>query len=521
MDRKWWTLLVVCAGTFMLLLDVTIVVVALPDIQRALHAGFSDVQWTVSVYALTLASLLLTTGSLADRYGRRRMFAGGLLVFTLGSLACGLAQSGAVLIASRAVQGIGGATVYSTSLALLADAFPPRERGVAFGVWGAITGVAVALGPILGGVITSGISWRAIFLVNIPIGVLAIAGTWLRVPESRAPRVSRPDWPGFLLLTVGLVSLVYGFTRVSDHSWGETGVVVCLAAGCVLLGAFVVAERHARHPMFDLALLRTPTFAGGSIAAFTMNGSLFAMMLYLVLYLQDGLGYSASQTGVRLLIITAGMFVAATISGRLSDRVPVRWLIGPGLALVGIGLIAMSGLHGASGWTHLIPGFIVAGIGSGLVNPPLASTAIGVVQPHQAGMASGVNSTFRQVGIAVSTAALGTIFTAALRRNLHHDLLSSPALARRSGQLAGELQRGNLHGVFATLAPGDRARLTEAAHSAFAAGLNDLLLVTGGVAAVGAIAALTLIRSRDFAHARPADPAASEPASEAAAVAAG
>jgi EmrB/QacA subfamily drug resistance transporter len=422
MDRKWWTLLVVCTGIFMLLLDLTIVVVALPDIQGQLHAGLGDLQWTVSAYALTLASLLLTTGALADRYGRRLMFTGGLIVFTVGSLACGLAQSPLMLVVSRAAQGVGGATIFSTSLALLAASFHGRERGAAFGVWGAITGVAVALGPILGGVITSGFSWRGIFLVNVPLGIAATIITRTRVDESRSPVATPPDWPGFVLLTAGLVSLVYGFIRVSGHGWGDTGVLVCLAGGVALLGAFVIAEALSEHPMFDLGLLRTPTFVGGSIAAFTMNGSLFAMLLYLVLYLQDGLRFSALQTGVRLLIITAGQFVTATVSGRLSERVPVRWLIGPGLLLVGIGLALMSGLNGASDWTHLIPGFLVAGVGSGMVNPPLASTAIGVVEPQRAGMASGVNATFRQVGIAVATAALGTIFSSRLAGGMRHGL---------------------------------------------------------------------------------------------------
>ena len=509
MDRKWWTLLVVCAGIFMLLLDLTIVVVALPDIQSELHAGFSDLQWTVSAYALTLASLLLTTGSLADRYGRRLMFTGGLIIFTAGSLACGLAQSADMLIASRAAQGVGGAILMSTSLALLAASFHGRERGVAFGVWGAVTGAAVALGPILGGVITSGISWRGIFLVNVPIGIAATVATRARVDESKTPVATSPDWPGFVLFTAGLVSLVYGFIRVSGHGWGDTGVLVCLAGGCLLLAAFVVAEARSSHPMFDLGLLRTPTFVGGSIAAFTMNGSLFAMLLYLVLYLQDSLGFSASGTGVRLLIITAGMFVAATVSGRVSSHVPVRWLIGPGLVLVGVGLALMSGLNGTSSWTHLIPGFLIAGVGSGLVNPPLASTAVGVVEPHRAGMASGVNATFRQVGIAVATAALGTIFTAAVRRSLDHGLAGVPALAGHSATVATAVQQGDVRGLIASVPADVRDRVALATHTAFASGLNDLLLVTAGVALVGGLASMALIRSRDFVHAQAASAAQS------------
>ena len=376
MERKWWTLLAVCTGTFMLLLDVTIVVVAIPEIQQGLHASFGQIQWVIDAYALTLASLLLTAGVLADRYGRRLLFAIGLVIFTLGSLLCGVAQTPLMLILSRSGQGIGGAIMFATSLALLGNSFRGKDRGVAFGVWGAITGVAVSLGPILGGIITTGISWRGIFLVNVPIGVVALAVTWWRVDESRAPHPGRPDWIGFVLLTTGLVGLVYGLIRASETGWGDSGVAISLVIGAILLAGFGVAEAIVSHPMFDLSLFRVPTFDGGLIAAFCMNGSLFSMLLYLVLYLQDALGYSALQTGLRLLLISGPTLVTATVAGRLSERVPVRWLIGPGLLLVGAGLFLMAGLSGTSSWTHLIPGFIVSGAGAGFVNPPLASTAI-------------------------------------------------------------------------------------------------------------------------------------------------
>src|SRR5215469_867186 len=216
MDRKWWTLLAVCAGVFMLLLDVTIVVVAQPAIQSGLHASFSDVQWVLDAYALTLASLLLTSGVLADRYGRKRLFQIGLVIFTLGSLACGLAQDPLMLIVSRSGQGVGGAIMFATSLALLGNSFRGRDRGVAFGVWGAVMGISTALGPVLGGVITTNWSWRGIFLVNVPIGILALAVTMWRVEESRSPRPEPPDWAGFVLLTAGLVSLVYGLIRAGE-----------------------------------------------------------------------------------------------------------------------------------------------------------------------------------------------------------------------------------------------------------------------------------------------------------------
>jgi len=510
MDKKWWTLIAVCAGLFMLLLDVTIVTVAQPAIQAGLHASFSDVQWTLDAYALTLASLLLTSGSLADRYGRKLLFSIGLAIFTVGSLLCGLAVNPLMLIISRSGQGVGGAIVFATSLALLGNSFRGRDRGVAFGIWGAVIGVSTALGPVLGGVITTDWDWRGIFLVNVPIGVFAVAVTIWRAEESRSPTPEPPDWPGFVLFTAGLVSLIYGLIRAGETSWSDTGVIACLAAGVVLLAVFLWAERHVAHPMFDLSLLRVPTFTGGSIAAFAMNGSLYAMLLYFVIYLQDVLGYSALDVGLRLAIISLAQLVTATLAGRLSDRVPARWLVGPGLLLVGIGLVLMAGLTGASSWTHLIPGFIVSGLGAGLVNPPLASTAIGVVPPHQAGMASGVNATFRQVGIATGIAALGTLFTSAIQDHLATAL--PPSLAGSAPRIVSAIRQGSIGQLIGTAPAADRAAVGAALRSSFAAGLNELLYVTGALALVGAVCATLLIRGKDFHQSASGAPAA-DPAS--------
>jgi len=494
MEKKWWTLIAVCTGIFMLLLDVTIVTIAQPAIQSGLHAGFSDVQWVLDAYALTLASLLLTSGVLADRYGRKRLFGIGLIVFTLGSLLCGLAQDPLMLILSRSAQGVGGAIMFATSLALLGNSFRGRDRGVAFGVWGAVIGISTALGPVLGGVITTNWSWRGIFLVNVPIGLLAIALTAWKVEESKSPRPTPPDWAGFALWTGALVSLVYGLIRAGETSWSDAGVITCLVTAGVAMAGFIVAERHVANPMFDLSLLRVPTFAGGSIAAFAMNGSLFAALLFLVIYLQDVLGYSAQMAGLQLAIISGAQFVTATIAGRFSERVPARWLVGPGLLLVGAGLILMGGLSGDSTWTHLIPGFIVAGLGAGLVNPPLASTAIGVVPPEKAGMASGVNATFRQVGIAAGIAALGSIFTAGMERHLAQAHLTATSAPR----VVTMVRQGQAGRLLASLPPASRGQVAAAIRSSFAAGLNDVVLVTAVLAFAGGVCALLLIRPRDF-----------------------
>ena len=496
MDKKWWTLIAVCTGTFILLLDVTIVVVAQPAIQAGLHASFSDVQWTLDVYALTLASLLLTSGALADRYGRKRLFAIGLAIFTLGSLLCGLAANPLMIILSRSGQGIGGAIMYATSLALLGHSFRGKDRGTAFGIWGAVTGISTAAGPVLGGLITTDWDWRGIFLVNIPIAIFALVVTLWRVEESRAPQPTSLDWTGFGLLTTGLVSLIYGLIRATGTSWTDTGVLTCLALSIVLLTAFVLAETKVAHPMFAIRLLRVPTFAGGSISAFAMNGSLYAVLLYVVVYLQEILGYSALGAGLRVSVIMLATLVTATAAGRLSEHMPIRWLIGPGLLLVGIGLIVMAGLSGTSSWTHLVPGFIISGVGSGIVNPPLASTAIGVVPPHQAGMASGTNTTFRQVGLATGIAALGSIFVSAMQSRLGSTL--PPSLAGSAGTIATAVRQGSVGHVLASVPAADRGATALALRSSFASGLSDLLYITAALALVGGVCALLLIRGKDF-----------------------
>ncbi len=495
-DGKWWTLIAVSIGTFMLLLDITIVNVALPRIQAGLHASFTDLQWVIDAYALTLAALLLTAGSLADMLGRRKLFSIGLVVFSLASLTCGLAQSSLMLNISRGVQGIGGAMVFATSLALLGHAYRGRDRGVAFGVWGAVTGAAVSVGPIVGGGLTQGLSWRWIFLVNVPIGVVALALTLTKLDESRDPRGARLDLPGFVAFTAALAALVFGLIESSLKGWGSGVVEGCLIASVVLIVAFVAIERRSRTPMLDLALFRRPAFNGASIVAFGVSASIFSMFLYLTLYLQDILGLSPLAAGLRFLTLSAVVLVTAAIAGRLTTVVPVRLLMGAGLLISGVSLMLMRGLTVGSHWTHLLAGFLVGGVGIGLINPPLASTAIAVVPPHQAGMGSGINSTFRQVGIATGIAALGSIFTSEIRshvaaglRAAHQGGAKALTAAISDGQTAQAIGRVPAHA---------RAAVAGVARASFIAGLNDLFLIAAIVAFAGGVGALVLIRSRDF-----------------------
>jgi EmrB/QacA subfamily drug resistance transporter len=448
MQRKWWTLAAVVAGVFMLVLDILIVNVALADIGKDFHSSLADLQWVVDAYALALAAGLLTGGSLADLLGRRRLYAIGLAVFTAGSLLCGLATGPLFLALARAGQGLGGAVVWATSLALLGDAFRGKDRGLAFGIYGAVLGIGAAAGPLLGGVITSGISWRWIFFVNIPVGIATIAVTLFAVTESKKPAAVRPDWGGFATFTAFLGLLVYGLISSTD-GWARPNVYLSLIGAAVFFALFLLIESRRANPMLDLALFRKPTFTGGLIAAFGLNASAYALFTFIVLYLQQALHYSPAQAGLRSLAFTAAMSVASTVAGRLTTVIPARTMIGGGFVLVGAGIVLMTGLDPASTWTHLLPGLIVAGLGGGLVTVPLASTAVSVVEISKAGMASGANATARQIGLAAGVAVLGSVF----------------ANSSRAG---------------------------------FTAGLNTILVIGGVIAFVCAVLSFVLIRRRDF-----------------------
>jgi EmrB/QacA subfamily drug resistance transporter len=515
MDRKWWTLIAVCVATFMLLLDVTIVNVALPAIQSSLHADFSDLQWVVDAYALVLAALLLTTGSLADLFGRRAVFVVGLVVFTGSSLGSGLAQSALMLNLFRGAQGLGAAAMFSTSLALLGAAFRGRERGTAFGVWGATTGLALAVGPVVGGLLTTGVSWRWIFLVNVPIGVLAVVLTLLRVEESRQPGGHSVDPIGVITFSGALGALVYGLIETDTHGWGSPLILGCLGGAALGLVAFFVSQLlEGDRAMFDLSLFRKPTFTGGSIVAFTLSAGMFSLFLYITLYLQDILGFSALGTGLRFLVLTGGVLLTSTLAGRLTSRVPIRFLLAPGMLITGIGLLLMRGIGASTDWEHLIPGFILCGAGMGIVNPPLASTAIGVVSPDRAGMASGINSTFRQVGTATGIAALGSLFTHTVTTHVVAGLHGASGIG--GGQAAalanGVAQGGDPAAALAGLPAQTRAAAVHAVAGGFGSGLNEIFLVGAIVLFVGAASALVLVRTRDFdeaaAHRGPAPGAA-------------
>jgi EmrB/QacA subfamily drug resistance transporter len=503
MDRKWWTLIVVCVATFMLMLDVTVVNVAIPDIQRSLQASFSNLTWVINAYSLTLAAFLLTAGVVGDLFGRRALFAVGLAVFSASSLVCGLSSSSLMLDLARGAQGIGGAIMLATSLALIAQAFAGSDRSTAFGVYGAVIGGAVAVGPLVGGAITSGIGWRWIFFINVPIGVAGIILTLARVNESQERRSRRIDWLGFVSFSAALFLLIFALVRGNDEGWSSGLIIGLLAGAAALLVTFVLGELFQADPMLDLSLFRRPAMIGVSVVIFALGASIFASFLYITLYLQDVLGYSPLAAGLRFLPITVLSFFVAPLAGKATATMDSRWPLGAGMAAVALGCGLMAFTSPGSTWLVLLAGFLITGFGLGVVNPVIASAAVAVVPAERSGMASGTSSTFRQVGIAAGIAVLGAIFQAqAPHRTL--SLLASTGTGRQviahgGGNLSAAVTGGAVRDVAGFLPPGAREVLLDAYRTAFTSSFNNLMTVAACTAGVGAIAAFGLIRQRDFA----------------------
>jgi len=492
-ERKWRVLIVVCVAVFMLLLDITVVNVALPQIDKDLNTSFTDLQWVVDAYALTLAATMLNAGSLGDLKGRKRVFLVAIALFTAASALCGAAQSPLWLILARGAQGIGGAGMFAVSLAIISQEFHGRERGTAFGIWGATVGLAVAIGPLVGGALTTYVGWRWIFFVNIPIGIAVVAGGVYELHESRNEEHGGADLPGLVTWTAALFALVLGLFRGADWGWSSGRIIGLFAAAAVLFAAFVTIELRSRAPMLDIRLFRVPTFTGAQITAFAMSSGMFAQFLFLPLYLESVLGYSAVKAGAIFLPLSLVSFVVAPIAGRLSTRIPVKFLLGGGLAVIGVALLLMHGITVGSTWTTLLAGFIVGGIGIGLVNAPLASTSVSVVEPQRAGMASGINNTFRQVGIATGIAALGAIFQSQIASSLSASGISSklaPAVASGAQPTFPTRAHGLPNQVI--------TRVTNDYHSAFISGMNAILLVAAFVLFAGSILAFVLVRQQDF-----------------------
>ncbi len=498
MERKWWTLLLVSIATFMLLLDVTIVNVALPDIQRELHASLSSLQWVVDAYSLMLAAFLLTAGSLGDRLGRRRVFTIGFGIFTFASFLCGIANDPTLLNLARGLQGIGGAGMFATSLALIGQEFHGKDRATAFGVWGATVGGAVAVGPLIGGIVTENFGWEWIFFLNVPIGITAMVLTERKIVNVFAKDPEPIDVPGLITFSLALFLLIFGLIRGNPEGWTSGLILTCLIGSALLLAAFIAIELRSKHPMLDLSLFRKPAFNGVSAVAFGLSAGMFAMFLYLTIYMQGVLDYSPLEAGLRFLPLTVLGFIVAPISGALSNRIPIRVLLGTGLAVVGVGLLLMNGVSPDSGWTTLLFGFLVAGIGIGITNPGIGQAAIAVVPVEKSGMGSGINTTFRQVGIATGVAGLGAVFQSRVDSKLSELLPHAP-----SG--LGEIVASGGSRAAGAVAPARiRPEVVHAANVAFVSGFNEIILIAAILSFVGAALGFALVRSSDFVqHAAP------------------
>jgi EmrB/QacA subfamily drug resistance transporter len=458
--RKWWTLAAVAFGLFMIMLDNTVVNVALPSIAADLQIGLSELEWIVTGYALTFASLMLTGGKLADLLGRRLIFIVGLAIFTLSSLVCGLAGSGELLIGARVVQGAGAALMNPATLSIIAATFPPRQRGMAIGIWAGVSAMALAIGPLVGGLLTEHISWSWIFFVNVPIGVIAIAASLLLIPESKDESAEqRLDLPGLLTSGIGLFALTYGLIEANTYGWTSSRILGAFAVAVAMLVAFVLLETRQRLPMLDLSLFRNGTFAGANLAVLLVALAMFGVFFFVSLYMQGVLGYSAVETGAAFLPLTILIMLTAPIAGKSSDRFGSRWLMTVGMILIAIQLFYFSRLGVEESYWNILPAMILGGFGMAMVMTPSAAAAVRALPVDKAGVGSAVLNAFRQVGGSMGIAVIGAIMA--------HEIgdLRGPAVFRQK-----EL---------------------------FVDGFSTALTVAALIAVLGAVVSFALVRAHD------------------------
>jgi EmrB/QacA subfamily drug resistance transporter len=491
--RTWWPLVAVSLGTFMLLVDVTIVNVALPNMAADLKTSFSSLQWVVDVYALALAALLLGAGTVADRLGHRRVYVAGLLLFALASLASGLSPNSGMLILARGVQGLGGAAMFATTFALLNSTYQGRDRGTAYGVWGAIGGASAAIGPIVGGLLTEGLSWRWIFFVNLPVSVLTVALCLVVLdPDSGEGKRTGVDLPGMLSFSLAAGGLTYGLILAGDHGWGAPAALWWFATAAVALIAFVLIERRVAQPMLDLALLRNASFTGSLLAGFFLSAASFSGLVYSSIWLQSVLGLSPIQAGLAGgLPLSAAAFVTAGLSGRLLHGRPPGPVMSAALVLIGLGgVIEAVQLRGDARWPALFIGLVLVGVGVGMATPILSSTAMSAVPLQRGGMAAGAVNTARQLGLAVGIAVLGSAYAARISSYFAGHGIAAPD--RIGHAVAG----GQGRALLARLSGAERAAFDHALHRSSVSGLSTVMLIAGCAGLIAAALVLGTVRSR-------------------------
>ena len=443
-NRKWWTLASVSFALFMIMLDNTVVNVALPAIQRDLGIDVAELEWVVTGYALSFAVLMLTGGKLADMHGRRRIFLIGLAVFTFSSLLCGLAGTAELLTAARVLQGVGAAFMMPATLSIITATFPPKERGAALGIWAGVSAMALAIGPLVGGLITEHIGWNWIFYLNVPVGLAGLVAARLIIRESRdTSHEQRLDLPGLVTSGIALFALVYALIEANSKGWTSPLILGLFAVAAVSGTAFVLLELHQRLPMFDMTLFRNPTFAGANTVALLVSLAMFGVFFFISLYMQNVLGYSAVRAGVAFLPMTVLIILVAPFAGRSSDRLGSRWLMTAGMTLVGCSLLVFAQLQPDSSYFQLLPGMILGGVGMATTMTPMTAAVLSSVPVDKAGVGSGMLNTFRQVGGALGIALMGAILASgsntaladgaskidAFMNGLHHALYVAAVIA--------------------------------------------------------------------------------------------
>jgi EmrB/QacA subfamily drug resistance transporter len=494
-NRKWWTLGAMCFALFMIMLDNTVVNVALPSIQRDLSASISGLEWTVNGYTLSFAVLLATGGRLGDIFGRRRMFLAGVVIFAASSATAGLAPSEMALVVSRVVQGVGAALMMPGTLSIITDAFPPQERGKAMGTWAGVSALALAVGPVLGGYLTEHVTWRAIFYLNIPVAAGAVLASLFAVRESRDTTVGRDvDYLGVATLTAALTGLVLALVEGNSWGWGSSAIIALLVLAVVGLALFVVVERRVAAPMVEFHFFASRNFVGAVVVAMIISFAMLGVFFFLALYMQDILGYSPLEAGIRFLPSTMMIVAVAPLAGRLADRIGPRWLIAGGLTLAAASLYTFSHIAVDSSYLDLLPGFMLLGTGIAMTMSPMTSAAMNAVAVEKAGIASGVLSMFRMVGGSLGVAVTGAIFQGLVGSRLGDLLSGSGISAAQRSQVADALGGGSAQSALRGLDPAQAKQVTAAGNEAFVYALGHAMTVSAAVALAGAVIAAAAIR---------------------------
>ncbi len=509
-NAKWWTLAAMCFALFMIMLDNTVMNVALPSIQSDLHASIRGLEWTLNGYTLSFAVLLATGGRLGDILGRRRMFLAGVTIFAASSATAGLAVSDTALIVSRVAQGVGAALMMPATLSIITNAFPAAERGRAIGTWAGVSALALAAGPLLGGFLTEHVSWRAIFYLNLPVAAGAIFMTLFAVKESRDETVGREiDWAGTAVMTVGLTALVLALIEGNDWGWTSPAIIALLVGSAVAGATFLLVESRVAAPIVQFEFLRSRDFVGALIVAFVISFSMLGMFFFMALYIQNILGYSPLEAGVRFLPTTLVIMFVAPIAGRLTDRIGPRPLIVAGLGIVAVSLFLQSQIDSSSTYSTLLVPFILMGFGIAMTMSPMSTAAMNAVSETKAGLASGLLSMSRMVGGTFGVAALGAIFQAHGRSDLNSALKPIGVSDGTISAISDQLGSGGLERTLSALPASQAQAAADAAREAFINSLATSVGISAAVAGAGAVAAIFLISSKRPGTTK-ADPAAPE-----------